>query len=188
MEDITVKIIESSNQKLEYEKALHRSFSETYPEYAEQFFNKISNNRLQPKIPYNDQLIFGVYSNGNLISGGSFCINIEQEFEIEKMGFKIEKTQNICEGLHFFSEIAQKVSFNMEIYRKLNLVAFDELKRRGIDTIYSSCAKDRLIMYKFIGFKVIDEIEYTGEVEYLIKRYIEDGYENNLFDSKRMFS
>lgn len=188
MENITVEEIKTEEKITEYEEALYRNFNEIYPEYAEEFFFNIENKRLQPKIPYNSQLIFGVYNDGKLISAGSFCVNINEIFEIEKMGFEIKKTDNVCEGLHFFSEIAQKVSFNMEIYKKLNLVAFNELKKRGLDTIYSSCAKNRLIMYKFIGFEVIDEIDYNGETEYLIRRIIEDGFEKNLFDSKRMLS
>lgn len=188
MENITIEEIKTEEKFIEYEEALYRNFNDTYPEYAKEFFNNIENKRLRPKIPYSSQLIFGVYHNGKLISAASYCVNNNEIFEIEKMGFKIEKTDNVCEGLHFFSEIAQKVSFNMTIYKKLNLIGFNELKRRGLDTIYSSCAKNRLIMYKFIGFEPISEINYKGETEYLIRRIIEDDFENNMFDSKRMLS
>lgn len=186
--NLTSSIIEKQNDIIEYEKALYRNFKTNYPEYAEEFFSEIGGDRLQPLVPYEDQLIYGVYKDGDLICAGSYCINLQKELEIEKMGFKIEKAENVCEGLHFYSEATQKAEFNLEIYRTMALKSFKELLNRGINTIYSSCDRKRLIMYKFIGFEVIDEIEYTGETEYLIKRVIEDDFEENLFDVKRMMS
>lgn len=186
--NITVSLVEKKEDIIEYEKALYRNFKPIYPEYAEEFFTEIDGIRLKPLTPYEDQLIYGVYRDKELISAGSYCIKLQKDFEIEKMGFKIDKTENVCEGLHFYSEITQKAEFNLEIYRSLAFKSFKDLLSRGINTIYSSCTKNRLIMYKFIGFEIIDKIEYTGETEYLIKRVITEDFEENLFDVQRMMS
>lgn len=166
---------------IQHEKGLYRNFYRLYPEYSRQFFRKLDDRRLQPLMPYKDQLIYGIKVEGKLFAASSFCINNERTYEIEEMGFKIEKTPNVCEGLHFYSHLTETLGMNLDLYKEMAIFSFKDILKQNIDTIYSSCDHSRLKMYKYMGFEIIDEVMYGKEKEYLIKKTVTSDVESTLF-------
>lgn len=166
---------------IQHEKALYRNFYRLYPEYSRKFFRKLEDRRLQPIMPYKDQLIYGIKIEGKLFAASSFCINNEQTYEIEEMGFKIDKAPNVCEGLHFYSHLTETLGMNLELYKKMAIFAFGEILKKGIDTVYSSCDESRLKMYKYMGFEILEDLMFGKEKEYLIKKTVTNDIESTLF-------
>lgn len=184
--NISVDILKTDEDLIAHEKALFRNFHATYPDYSRCFFTLLDKNRLRPIIPYESQVIYGIKYTGMLLCAGSFCIDPSQRYEIEEMGFKIDKSDSVCEGLHLYSTLTQTINLNIEIYRKLLSFAFNDLLKRKINTIYSSCSGRLKKLYRYVGFSVIDEIMFFNEREYLLKMEITPDFEKAVFNLERI--
>jgi hypothetical protein len=184
-ENCTISILRSEDDLIAHERGLFRNFYALYPEYSRQFFKRIGTNRLQPLMPYENQVIYGLRQGETLYCAGSFCIDPSQRYEIEEMGFTIEKSDSTCEGLHLYSTLTHEFNFAITAYRQLFTFALNDLLRRGISIIYSSCAERLIRMYRYVGFSIIDDIAYKNDREYLLKMSIEPDFEKRIFDLNR---
>lgn len=183
-----INLVTTPEDLLAHEKALYHNFYCTYPAYSEQFFTLVNSKRLRPKIPYDSQLIYGIKHNGILICAGSFCIDQSIRFEIEDMGFHIEKTPSVVEGLHFYSTLSRELGLYIEVYRKLLLFSFNDLLTRNYTTIYSSCSERLIKLYRYIGFEIINDIQYHDEREFLLKFDLTCQFADHIFKLDRMIA
>jgi hypothetical protein len=151
---------ETTDDFIKHEKMLYRAFFDKYSWYADLCFN-VNEDRLIPKVPYENQEIYFLMKNHEIVSGYSFCLNHKQSFEIEMMGYKFQKDETVCEGLHYYSDLDEK-------YNKLELIATgiqasryidNYLRIKGIKSIYSSCEEKYVGAYKKIGYKKISELK-----------------------------
>ena len=69
IEDYVFEILDTGNDDLliQHENGLFRAFCTKYPWYVERYFDLIDNERLKPKISYNDQIIYMAKKNNYCI-------------------------------------------------------------------------------------------------------------------------
>ena len=169
----SLQMPETNADFIRHEKLLYRGFYENNSWYARMCFNNIE-DRLIPKIPYEDQDIFFLINNDEIVSGFSFSTNYKQKFEIEMMGYKLHKDNTVGQGLHYYSDLDNK-------YNKLELISnglkaskyIDKFVRdKGIKVLYGNSIEEYVGAYKLIGFKKIDQLVYENcDVAILIKTY-----------------
>lgn len=182
--DDGITILKSEEDLISHEKLLYRNFYRNYPAYSRKFFTLVDKNRLKPNIPYRSQVICALKHAGMLNCVASFCVNPEEIFVVESMGFKIEKNVTTCEVLHFYSKFSE--TFNLEAYKKLFTFSITEMMKKNFRTMYSSCSEKFNKFYKVIGFDIVDSILFEGEKEFLIKYDIRDGFEQDFMNTSRI--
>ena len=109
--------------------------------------------------------------NKEIIAGMTVNFNLDKELELEKLGFEIEKTDNVCEGLTFFGFASENY---FEIYGKLGDLLYDYMRKNNKDIMYATSSKKTLKIYvnPINGFELIDSRIIDGEKEYLVKKEI----------------
>ena len=158
---------------IKHERMLYRAFFDKYPWYVKICFNVIE-DRLISKIPYQNQVIYNLMKNDEIVCGYSYCNNYKQTFQVEMIGFKIAKNETVYEGLHFYSDLDRKYNSLEIISSGLKVVKYidQELRSNGIKTVYSSCEPDYINSYKMLDFKKIDEITTKEYSEALLIKYL----------------
>jgi len=161
------------SDQLEIEKYEHALYSAVGRE-RRGGWNNICNidrqlKRVRMNIPYENQRIFVVKSQSNILAACAINVVTSGELQCEKIGFKINRTQpGICEALVFFSHLGPMASTG--IMRDF----FDSLTRGIKETkaqLLYATAEERLVRgYKVMGFKEIDSLIFDGQKEVLLLR------------------
>lgn len=153
---------------IEHEKNLYWAFKTNYPEYAESFFQERNSDRLIPNIPYDSQKIYVLEKENKIVSAMSICHDSSIKYEVEEMGFKIDKNSNTAEALHFYDKHEKKdFEIIIDAWRGLFEYLKDDLNKQGINQLFTSCSKKLLAFYKYTGWEVIEKKEIFNETEYL---------------------
>jgi hypothetical protein len=154
----------------EFEKLLYKSFSENSPNgWLIKNYKTIDNSRLLPTVPYEDVFIFVAKKDGQIVAGISGTLNMNNELQLEKMGFDVDKHTNpFCEGLNFYISDDLGEGFLKVLGGFLDRIV-TELKLRNIDCIYSTCSKKLRNMYMMFDFEILDSRDLDGDEEFLIR-------------------
>jgi hypothetical protein len=172
MNNLIFCILKTEEDLLEYEKAVFENFTKRNPNYwITKNYKKIESNRLQSRIPYEDQIVYGVKSGNKLIAGGSINKNITRKMQLEDVGFILSnenKKDNICEALLLF--IYESIEYNVfTVALGLRNYLINDLYNRGYKCVYGVCSENKKLFYTKFRFYVIEEKILNNEKKYLIK-------------------
>lgn len=171
MSEISFKVLDYENTKelLEYEKGLYKSFFETKHDKVKMQKNFIikDGNRLIPLIPYEDLIIYQGYLDNKLVCANAINISTST-FDIENIGFSFSFDKTKAEGLNMFFQNVEGDKAIRIGNDFLDYVLID-LKKKGYDTLVSSCTKKLKALYLLFDFEVIDSKMIDGEEHFLLK-------------------
>ena len=166
--ELSILNIQSETDVVQYERALCRAFSSTDIVTLDEIWDfDITGERLKPRIPYPSQEIYIAKLRGAIIAGVAINFNLEEQLQLEMIGFSIDKTEkHICEGIGIF---------NLQIFGGMNVIAlqlkdfsYNKLREKNIEKIFGTCSEKRLRGYQILDFEVIDELFFKGEKKYLL--------------------
>lgn len=168
--NLTHEVLDTTIEKnvIEYEKAMYKAFSGSEIKTLNKIweFDK-ANHRLKTIIPYESQKIFCTRLEGALVSAVAININIKETFQLEMMGFKVEKCEGVAEGLGLFNfpvlSNLQPMALLLKDY------AFSLVESWGIKKMYGTCSEKKLRGYKLLGWVPIDKKTFLGETKYLLE-------------------
>jgi hypothetical protein len=152
----------------EYEHALYRAFSKSYIKTLHYIWDiDHIGKKIKTKVTYHGQEIFVIKMGEKIIAAIAINHGINDLFQLEMMGFKFDKSNNVCEVLHIFN--LYDATEGITIMKSLSTYVLNNLKLRGIKLIYGTCSEKRLRSYKFIGFNTINQHHFNGENKYLLE-------------------
>lgn len=129
---------------------------------------KIDNCRLRAKIPYNDQTVYAVKKNDDIIAGGALNFNISK-FMLKEMGFEIDKNiENACEGINLYATDDIKGDDVFKVFSEFINFIINDLKKRKIYTVYGTCERHMKAMYSLLGFQILDKKIVQGIKQYFM--------------------
>ncbi len=181
----TKKIIEYKNEIItnkteinNFEKELYTAYSKSPQNWTFINYTK-EDKKLIHIFDYKDLVIYVAKreNDNKIITGMSVHINPQNEFQCEKMGFKINKDECTCEGLTLFIIEKEKLNISRIIWGNNNngLVNFliNDLKNRGFKTVYGTTSKYNLQIHKKIfNWQVLNSKLLENDLRYLLKREI----------------
>ena len=170
MSDIKFEILDDTNinDVMELEKKLYISFVEKIPnDWVKSKYTFIDNERLKPNRPYEKITVFLFKKNQEIIASIAVHFDMDNILELEDFNFNLKNREKSCEGLFFFVDSHQDINFfdlEKHFYKMIQY-----LKDRDIQYVYGTCGKKLRSLYKMIGFKVLDKVDYKNDVVYFIK-------------------
>lgn len=172
-------ILTNENDIMEYEKCLYNAYYKSFKAnnnigWIFKHYLKIDNCRLRPDIPYEDQLLYAIKDkNKKIVAGITVHIKSRSKFICEEMGFKIKKTNKVCEGLTAF--ITDENNYdNWKIINELATFSTNDLIGRGFKTVYGTTTKEFLEWHKFLfSWDSIKEKTIEQETRFLLTRYVD---------------
>lgn len=156
---------------IEYEKALYDAFMDRNPNnWLVKNYELIDNCRFKSKIQYKDQGVYIVKKNKKIVMGIAINYNMNRLLQLEEIGFEICKSDEICEGLLFFSNEKELKGENFFIIvSKLFNLAKNDFYKKKIKRVFSTCSKNLLNMYQLFDFFPIQKkITCNNEEKYLL--------------------
>ena len=169
---IEYRLLSTESDFIEYEECLYSAFIKKDPKgWLSTNYKIIDGNRFRSDIPYEDQKIFGAYKNGLLIAAISGNLNMNSKLELEKMGFNINKNENVCEGLNLF--INENLGIEtFDIIKNFMNFIFTKAKELSIKKIYLTCSNKLMRMYSLYGFRKEYSLIINDKEEYLMVKDI----------------
>ena len=163
--------IENENEICEYEKILFKTY--TVNKNILMDYYEIKNERMKLKnISYNDLINYVTKFDNKIIAGMTMHINSENEFILEKMGFKIDRNSIVCEGLTTFVDERYEKD-KMEILFKLSDLLIYDIKNRGFKIVYGTTpAKYKNLHALLFNAEIIECKRINGENRALIKNTV----------------
>lgn len=164
-----------NSEELElYEKALYRAFSSSYIKTLDYIWNiNHKLKKINTKVSYEYQEIIIAKVANRIVAGTSINFSLTETLQLELMNFTINKTQkDFCEVLYIFS-LLDFVN-GKPVILSLSKLLMENLKKRNITRIYSTCSLKRLNGYQIIGFTVIDQQVFEGETKFLLEMKVTD--------------
>lgn len=169
MTNISYEIIDTNDAKSveEYEKGLYKAFMSDKSSWIANNYTIIDNKRLQPYIPYHDQVIYGIKENNKLIFSIAVNLNNNKQLQLEKKGFAIEKDNSVCEGINLFS-VENLSGDAINYFVNIGNLIVDDLKSKNKKLVYATAPRKVKSLYQFLGFTVINRMKVDGEIKYLL--------------------
>ena len=171
MAELNYEVLDTTNSEAvaAYEKGVYRAFVpyET-PALTSVWDFDHKARRVVSKIPYSSQVIFVGKLDSATVSGVSVNLNMNEELQLEMMGFEIDKSQNgLAEGLGVF---------NLQVFSGVNPIAillkkfaFKKIQELDISIMYGTCSDRVLRGYQALGWKAVDERVFMDEKKYLLE-------------------
>ncbi len=176
MEPIHVRLLETDEEIITYEKLLFEMFSQKNPSnIIFDCFDTIDGCRLRSKIvPLSDQVYCVAEQNDVILAGMSGNVNCSGPLQLEYVGFSVDRNgPKFMEGLAFFAARDLGVSI-VPVFDTLISFIGARLKDLQVDRIYSTCSQSLLRMYEHFGFTSRDRLTLpNGEEKHLICYEIE---------------
>jgi len=171
--DITFCRLEQIEEFEEYERKLFISFSRHLPDgWVMKNYKRPEPDRLQALIPYEDQKIFSLKRNDEIIAAISVNYNTEKELQLEALGFSIDKSirQKIfCEGLILYSSEEMMGEKFLENFMFFGEKLVEEMKKDKVEILLATCPKKLKSMYTLFGFEVTERKTMNDKTVLLLK-------------------
>jgi hypothetical protein len=173
MPDFDIKIAETENEIIEFEKGTYEAFSKRNPDnWLCKNYKLIDGCRYQSPIPYEYQAIYIAKEGNKIIAGASINFNTKIKLQLEDIGFNLDekiKKEKFCEGLLLFTARNTNISPFLSGIELRNFMKKD-IGKRELSFILGTCSEDKKNFYVKFGYEIIDEkINYEGEKKYLMK-------------------
>lgn len=161
--------IYNEEEVIEFEKELYKGYSKDKNGWIFKNYIKIG-NRLKHIFSYKDLLIYVAKRNGKIIGGMSGQLNPFNIFQVEMMGFNIEKNNLTCEGLTIFvNDNFQK----LDVINNLGKLIVDDIIKRGFKKTYTSTNESFVNFHVFIfEWEEIEKKLIDNEFRFLLKKEI----------------
>lgn len=168
-EMVVKKLDKNDNAEIElFEKAFYKAFSISYMNTLGYIWNiDDKNRRISTKVLYDTQEIFIARSPLRVYAGMAVNFGTENR-QFEMMGFSCkENPGKVCEILHLFCLLDNM--YSRAIIEEMSNGILDLIKERKIEVMYCTCSRRRVAQYSSLGFSLVDQKNFEGEIEYLLK-------------------
>lgn len=170
MKPLTFSILDINNQDevAQFERILFRVFRDDEFELRKLVRDyDFKNKRMRFKIPYSSLEIYIAKIGDSITSGVAINYNTEDLFEVEMLGFSIDKNEEgICEGFGLFNtHLFMGDMLTAAEFRKYLL---KQMIKRDATKCYGTCSQNKIRAYRFLGWKDIDSRVINGIKKYLI--------------------
>jgi hypothetical protein len=129
----------------------------------------IEENKAVPPFHQKDLLYYGVRDETGLKAGVLCNINMQKTQLTYYLGSKYEYLDSCCEILLMFINAVKnpiQIGFNLEKF------VTADLKKRGFNNIMGSCKEKKYIVFKKLGYKIIEEVQSDNLKELILMKCI----------------